>query len=207
MHTMENWKRLIPALAIILILLQGCSRAAMENAIALGDHPEPGSLQAQAIGSEQEANQQCKVVALGGYCLGGEIKELLESKTPYKQREKGALTEFDFRDKYWLVTVSVYNRQIMSVRREERPARSSTLRSLKTQIDQRYGGGEDHSTFPPGLESSRDREYAIYSNRAEALMVWEKAGWRIRLQWKGRDPIQLIFEDTELLDTYLADKS
>jgi len=206
---MDNWKHLIPALLLIpiLALLQGCTRATMEHAIALGDQPKPGSLEASALRSQSdEDEQQCKIIALSNFCLGGDIEGLLQTRKPFRQRESDGITEYDFRGKYRLATVSVHDGKIMSVTREERPANWRTLLALKAELEKRHGGSEDRSSFPPGVENKRSRQMAIYGNRGESLLVWERAGWRIILHWKGRKPIQLTFEDTELTQSYQANQ-
>jgi hypothetical protein len=209
MYTMDNWKQQTPALLLIstLILLQGCNRATMEHAIALGDQPKSGSLQASALRSQSnEDEQQCKVIALSNFCLGGDVEGLLQTRKPFRQRESDRIIEYDFRGKYRLATVSVYDGKIMSVSREDRPANWRTLLALKAELEKRHGDSEDRSTFPPGIENKRGREMAIYSNRAESLLLWERAGWRIVLHWKGRKPIQVTFEDTELTQSYQANQ-
>ena len=209
MRTMDNWKQLVTALLLlpILALLQGCNRATMEHAIALGEQPKPGSLQASALRSKSsEEAQQCKAKALSDFCLGGDAEELLQTRKPFRQRESDGIIEYDFRGKHRLATVSVYDGKIMSVSREDRPANLRTLLTIKAELEKRHGASENRSSFPPGIENKRGQEMAIYSNRGESLLVWERAGWRLLLHWKGRNPIQLTYEDTELIQSYQASR-
>lgn len=195
-------------IALVLLLLgplQGCNKAAMERAIALADQPEPGSLTAPAIGTEPAQRAlPCKAMVLRRYCLGGSILELLEEREPYRQREVEDTIQYDFRDKYRVTTVIAYDGRIMSIIRLERPAGWRIFRGLLRQLERNYGMGEDHSTFPSYAEDHKSRQQAIYSNQGEALQIWERLGWSIRLRWNNTKWIEMRFRDDELRQAYLA---
>jgi hypothetical protein len=177
----------------------------MERAIALADQPEPGSLTAPAIGADGEQRKHpCKALALRHYCLGGDIQELLNEREPYRQREVEGTTQYDFRDKYRLTTVTAYEGRIMSVIRLERPASWRIFGSLQRQLERDYGLSEDRSTFPSYAESPKNRQQAIYSNQGEALRIWERLGWSAQLRWNSMKWIEIRFQDDELRQAYLA---
>jgi len=186
-------------------LLQGCNKAAMERAIALADQPEPGSLTAPAIGTEPTQRAlPCKAMVFRRYCLGGSIQELLNEREPFRQREVEETTQYDFRDKYRITTVSTYDGKIMSLIRLERPASWRIFRGLLRRLERNYGIGEDQSIFPSYAEDHKSRQQAIYSNQGEALQVWERLGWSIRLRWNNTKWIETRFQDDELIRAYLA---
>jgi len=188
--------------------MQGC-KSSLEKAYSLGDNIDPDDPTRVRLGrSAQPAKPaiQCeKELAFDYYCLGSNIKAILDQRKPLRQHTKGDLTIFDFRERRGLTTVTVFQGKILSVRRTDRPATPQTLITIRQRIEMRYGKGDDKSTFSSETKSSRQMEFAVYNKTAKAHYVWRMPGWRIDAIWDNIRDIRITFLDEEINEAYLAD--
>lgn len=198
-----NKRNSATALIFAVALLQGCSQATLEKAIALGDNPEPGSLTGSAMANQQSASPEtCELLVLNNYCLGEKIQDLLELREPVAHRELNSAHQFDFRDKYHLTTLTVYEQKIMSVSRLNRLPKWTYFHALKRQLEHNYGKGEDQSYYPSSAETPKRQKRAIFARQGAAQYLWDKEEFQIILRWHGLEPIELTFLNKGLNQAY-----
>ena len=194
-------------LALSMLLVQGCNKMALEKAIELGDNPDPDDPVFFRSAAVTIKGDVCKnMVAFRHYCLGGNIKDLLASREPFRQKAQGGKNLFDFREKHGLTTVSTFQGRILSVTRLIRPASWRTVRKLNKRLEREYGLPEDQSSFPQNATTRKSREKAIYSNQGQVRLVWERMGWDAVLVWKNMREIEVTFLDQELNKQYQASR-
>lgn len=179
----------------------------MEKAYALGDHIDPDNPRNKrlATGAVIKPVAKCqKELAFGLYCLGSNIKTLLDQRTPLRQHAKDNLYIFDFRERRGLTTITTFQGKILSVKQTDRPANWPTTITVRQRIEALYGKADDQSTFTENLNTTRRIEFAVYKKKAKAHYVWLMSGWRIDVIWDNIRNINITFIDEDLNKRYLT---
>ncbi len=179
----------------------------MERAYSLGAHIDPDDPRSRRLitGTAKKPVAMCKkTLAFGFYCLGSNIKTLLDQRTPLRQHAKDGLYIFDFRERRGLTTITTFQGRILSVKRTDRPANWRTTITVKQRIEALYGKADDRSNFTENLNTPRRIEFAVYKRQAKAHYVWLKPGWRIDVVWDDIRNINITFLDEDLNKSYLA---
>ena len=187
--------------------MQGCN-SSLEKAYTLGDNIDPDNpINKNLVTSTTPKTPviRCKKErAFGFYCLGSNIKKLLDQRKPLRQHTKGSLTIFDFRERRGLTSVTTFQGKILSASRTDRPANLQTLLAVKRRIEKLYGKADDKSTFTAETKSARNMEFAVYNKKAKAHYVWIMSGWRIDTVWDNIRDIRITFLDEDLNKIYLT---
>jgi len=203
------YKSIISLILLILTILlaQGCN-SSLEKAYSLGDNidpDDPASRYLVAGATLKKPVIRCKKeLAFGYYCLGSNIKKLLDQRKPLRQHAKDSLNVYDFRERRGLTSVTTFQGKILSARRIDRPANIQTLVKVKQRIEMLYGKADDRSTFTSDATTARKMEFAVYNKKAKAHYVWPMPGWRIDVVWDNIRDIQVTFLDEDLNKVYLA---
>jgi hypothetical protein len=146
------------------------------------------------------ANEPCLKMVFGRYCLGGDVRPLLQAvPPPVVRQEQGvslALVFLDGPDRHYALA---FTGRIYKVVRAF--GVSTQLRYEETYAALRdiYGPGEDQSRFPADAGTPSRRLASIRRGEGRAVHVWTPSpSWHIELAWTREMGLSLAYVATEL---------
>ncbi len=136
----------------------------------------------------------CLKLVFNRYCLGGDINALAQQQPPAMRQDQGervALVYYEGRDR---VYVLAWRGAAYKVLREHRIASQLRYEDLYLLLRDKYGAGEDRSSFPPDARTPGRKQIAIRRGEGRAVHVWEAgAGWHIELSWTRETGLALAY--------------
>ena len=143
----------------------------------------------------------CVKKVFGEYCLGGDIATVVASALPAHDKTKKGIRVVRYRDGENIIFLRSINGRIATVGKYNKPPTMLTYGWLLTQLQEKYGPGEDMSYFLPGYADTASREASILLGKGVAKHKWQNVGWSILLSWANRRAgIVLQYEHDELGD-------
>lgn len=136
----------------------------------------------------------CLKLVFNRYCLGGDVNALAQQQPPAMRQDQGerlALVYYEGRER---VYVLAWRGVVYKVLREHRIASQLRYEDLYLLLRDKYGAGEDRSSFPPDARTPGRKQIAIRRGEGRAVHVWEPgAGWRIELSWTRETGLALAY--------------
>ncbi|MCG6941078.1 MAG: hypothetical protein LJE69_07490 [Thiohalocapsa sp.] len=144
------------------------------------------------------AQQQCLKLVFNRYCLGGDVNALAQRMPPALRQDEGervALVYYEGQDRDYVLA---WRGMIYKVLRDYRIASQLHYDDLYRLLREKYGDGEDQSSFPGYAHTPGRKQISIRRGEGRAVHVWQTgAGWHLELSWT---------RETGLALTYIADK-
>lgn len=137
-----------------------------------------------ATSSTSWADEPCVKRVFNHYCLGGEAPQTA-------QQDADTLLIEDARGD---VELSLQDGIITAVSRAISPADWLRYTDLKVKLVRLYGTATDASSFPRSATSRSSRLNSIRAGRGYAATYWDQPGWRVALDWRELDQMQLRYE-------------
>jgi len=145
------------------------------------------------------AQQPCLKLVFNRYCLGGDLSALAQQSPPAYRQEEGdrvALIYYETRERIYVLG---WRGRIYKVVRAYRVASQMRYQELYRLLREKYGPGEDRSTFPPDARTPGRRQIAIRRGEGRAAHVWsEPEGWHVELSWTRELGLSLAYISDEL---------
>jgi hypothetical protein len=145
------------------------------------------------------AQQPCLKLVFNRYCLGGDANALAQQQPPAMRQDQGervALVYYEGRERIYVLA---WRGLVYKVLREHRIASQLRYEDLYILLRDKYGAGEDRSSFPPDARTPGRKQIAIRRGEGRALHVWETAaGWRVELSWTRETGLALAYIATDL---------
>jgi hypothetical protein len=145
-------------------------------------------------GAALAQQQPCLKLVFNRYCLGGDVNALAQQQPPAMRQDQGervALVYYEGRER---VYVLAWRGLVYKVLREHRIASQLRYEDLYLLLRDKYGAGEDRSSFPSDARTPGRKQIAIRRGEGRAVHVWEpSAGWHIELSWTRETGLALAF--------------
>ncbi|NCA71604.1 MAG: hypothetical protein EOM91_16265 [Sphingobacteriia bacterium] len=147
-----------------------------------------------------QAAEPCLKLVFGSYCLGGDVRPLLQAvPPPVTRQEQGASLALVFLDGADRTYVMAHQGRIYKVVRAYASATQLRYEETYAALRQIYGAGEDQSRFPEDAITTTRRLTAIRRGEGRALHVWiPSPDWRIELGWTREMGVSLTYLATQL---------
>ena len=140
------------------------------------------------------AQQPCLKLVFNQYCLGGDVNALAQQQPPAMredQAERVALVYYEGRDRDYVLA---WRGAVYKVLREHRIASQLHYEDLYRLLREKYGDGEDRSTFPSYAHTPGRKQISIRRGEGRAVHVWETGqGWHIELSWTRETGLALAY--------------
>lgn len=150
-----------------------------------------GLLLVPAVGAAQ---QPCLKLVFNRYCLGGDANALARQRPPALRQEQDqrlALIYYEGRDRDYVLA---WRGAIYKVLRDHRIASQLNYEDLYRLLREKYGDGEDRSSFPSYARSPGRKQISIRRGEGRAVHVWDSgAGWHIELSWTRETGLALAY--------------
>ena len=150
----------------------------------------PGAASAQA---------PCMKLVFNRYCLGGDVNILAQQTPPalrQDQADRVALIYYEGTDRDYVLA---WRGLIYKVLRDHRIASQLHFDDLYRLLREKYGDGEDRSSFPSSARTPGRKQIAIRRGEGRAVHVWQTdAGWHIELSWTRETGLALAYIADEL---------
>lgn len=159
-----------------------------------------------AAGSALAQQQPCLKPVFGQFCLGGDASAPLRSGTqPLIQQSDGERRALVFQDGPERVYVLSFRNLIYKVVRRYRAATQLRYEELYQVLRQKYGPGEDRSSFPATADTAGRRQATIRRGEGRAVHYWKAADdWHVELSWTREMGLALAYVATVLDDQQQA---
>ncbi len=150
--------------------------------------------------SAAAAPEPCLKLVFGRYCLGGDMRPLLQAvPPPLVRQDQGtslALVFSEGPDRDYVLAVS---NQIYKVVRAFGVSTQLTYEETYSALREIYGAGEDQSRFPADAVTTTRRLISIRRGEGRALHVWKPSpSWHIELSWTREMGVALAYIATAL---------
>lgn len=146
------------------------------------------------------ADEPCFKMVFGRYCLGGDVRPLLQAvPPPIARQDQGASLALVFVEGPDRFYVLAYTNRIYKVVRAYGVSTQLRFDEIVGALREIYGPGEDRSRYPEDATTPARRLVAIRRGEGRALYVWAPAPtWRIELSWTREMGLSLAYVATEL---------
>ncbi|MCB1761282.1 MAG: hypothetical protein KDI68_16040 [Gammaproteobacteria bacterium] len=157
-------------------------------------------LMLSSVASAAETPEGCLRQVFGGYCLGGDIRELARRNAGFmhqqREGERFALIYPAGRDKDY---VMAHRNRIYKVLRKYEPSTNISYRDLRQLLTGKYGEPVDQSRFPLHAKGLAAKIGAIRRGEGKMLLYWYPADmpWHIELGWSREMGLNLAYLDSE----------
>jgi hypothetical protein len=140
------------------------------------------------------AQQPCLKLVFNRYCLGGDVNVLAQQQPPALRQDQGdrvALIYYEGRDRDYVLA---WRGMIYKVLRDHRIDSQLHYEDLYQVLRQKYGEGEDQSTFPDYALTPGRKQISIRRGEGRAVHVWQTgAGWHLELSWTRETGLALAY--------------
>jgi hypothetical protein len=141
----------------------------------------------------------CLKLVFNKYCLGGDVNALAQQQPPVLREDHGervALIYSDSRDRDYVLA---WRGSVYKVLREHRIASQLQYEDLYRLLREKYGEGQDQSSFPAYARTPGRKQISIRRGEGRAVHVWETGlGWRIELSWTRETGLALAYIANDL---------
>jgi hypothetical protein len=141
-----------------------------------------------------QAQQPCLKLVFNRYCLGGDVNALAQQQPPALRQDQGervALIYYEGRDRDYVLA---WRGLVYKVLRDHRIASQLNYEDLYRLLREKYGAGEDRSSFPEYARTPGRKQISIRRGEGRAVHVWETgAGWHIELSWTRETGLALAY--------------
>jgi len=145
------------------------------------------------------AQTPCLKLVFNRYCLGGDVNALAQQQPPAlreDQADRAALIYYEGRDRDYVLA---WRGAIYKVMRDHRIASQLHYEDLYRLLREKYGEGEDRSSFPTYARTPGRKQIAIRRGEGRAVHLWDTgAGWHIELSWTRETGLALAYVADEL---------
>ncbi|MGB5736745.1 MAG: hypothetical protein WBM40_20130 [Thiohalocapsa sp.] len=145
------------------------------------------------------AQQPCLKMVFNRYCLGGDVNRMAQQLAPALQQDEGdrvALIYYEGRERIYALA---WRGRVYKVLRVYRIASQLRYEELYRVLREKYGDGEDRSSFPSSARTPGRKQIAIRRGEGEANHVWQTSeGWHIELAWTRELGLSLAYIADEL---------
>jgi hypothetical protein len=152
------------------------------------------SLLAAVVVQPAMAQQPCLKLVFNRYCLGGDVNVMAQQLPPALRQDQGdrvALIYYEGRERIYVLA---WRGRIYKVLRAYRIASQLHYEELYQLLREKYGDGEDRSSFPSSARTPGRKQIAIRRGEGEAAHVWQTAeGWHMELSWTREIGLALAY--------------
>lgn len=145
------------------------------------------------------AQQPCLKQVFNRYCLGGDVNVMAQQSAPALRQDEGdriALIYYEGRERIYVLA---WRGRVYKVLRAYRIASQLHYEELYRLLRDKYGDGEDRSSFPASARTPGRKQIAIRRGEGEAAHVWQTSeGWHIELSWTREMGLALAYIADEL---------
>lgn len=150
-------------------------------------------------GAAAAQQQPCLKLVFNKYCLGGDVNALAQQQPPALRQDQGervALIYYESRDRDYVLA---WRGAVYKVLREHRIASQLQYEDLYRLLREKYGEGEDRSSFPAYAHTPGRKQISIRRGEGRAVHVWETGlGWHIELSWTRETGLALAYIANDL---------
>ena len=158
-----------------------------------------GTLLAVAAVQPAMAQQPCLKQVFNRYCLGGDVNVMAQQSAPALRQDEGdrvALIYYEGRERIYVLA---WRGRVYKVLRAYRIASQLHYEELYLLLRDKYGDGEDRSSFPASARTPGRKQIAIRRGEGQAAHVWQTSeGWHIELSWTREMGLALAYIADEL---------
>jgi hypothetical protein len=146
------------------------------------------------------ASESCLKMVFGRFCLGGDIRPLMQAvPPPVLRQDEGSSLALVFLDGPDRTYVLAFTGRIYKVVREFGASTQLRYDETLAALSGLYGVADDRSRFPEDAVTPARRLAAIRRGEGRALHVWTPApSWQIELSWTREWGLSLAYVATEL---------
>jgi hypothetical protein len=148
------------------------------------------------LATGQSAAQQppCLKLVFNRYCLGGDVNALAQRYPPAMRQDQGERVAFIYYEGRDRDFVLAWRGVVYKVLREHRIASQLQFEDLYRLLRDKYGDGQDQSSFPAHARTPGRRQIAIRRGEGRAVHVWQTdAGWHVELSWTRETGLALAY--------------
>jgi hypothetical protein len=140
------------------------------------------------------AQQPCLKLVFNRYCLGGDVNVVAQQQPPALRQDQGdrvALVYYEGRDRDYVLA---WRGVVYKVLRDHRIASQLNYEDLYRLLREKYGEGEDRSSFPDYARTPGRKQISIRRGEGRAVHVWHTdAGWHLELSWTRETGLALAY--------------
>ncbi len=145
------------------------------------------------------AQQPCLKLVFNRYCLGGDVNAMAQQSAPAMRQDEGdrvALIYYEGRERIYVLA---WRGRVYKVLRAYRIASQLHYEELYRLLRDKYGDGEDRSSFPASARTTGLKQIAIRRGEGQAAHFWQASeGWHIELSWTREMGLALAYIADEL---------
>ncbi len=140
------------------------------------------------------ARTPCLKLVFNRYCLGGDVDVLAQQVPPdlrHDQVDRVALIYYEGRERDYVLA---WRGLVYKVLRDHRIASQLHYEDLYRLLRDKYGDGEDRSSFPAYAHTPGRKQISIRRGEGRAVHLWRTdAGWHIELSWTRETGLALAY--------------